>query len=74
MFRPFRACINFVASFVGDFVAFVEHCWLFLTEARIIGTANGRELTRMDGVFFNREKREKRERGAANAQMHSKMD
>jgi hypothetical protein len=24
MFRPFRACINFVASFVGIFVDFVE--------------------------------------------------
>ena len=32
--RPFRAFINFVASFVGNFVAFDACCRFFLTEAR----------------------------------------
>ena len=59
--RP-KYTLHFVASFVGNFVAFVESRWWSLTEARRRGEteprmdemgANGREWTRMDGVFLN---------------------
>ena len=40
--RPFRAGINFVATFVGNFVAFVERNWWPLTEAQRRGETEPR--------------------------------
>jgi hypothetical protein len=48
MYRPFRAGINFVASFVGNFVAFVE---------------SNRESSREDAKNRNRECTNARENG-----------
>jgi hypothetical protein len=48
MSRPFRAGISFVASFVGNFVAFVESNWWSLTEAQRHGGAEKRNRECME--------------------------
>jgi hypothetical protein len=51
MLRPFRAVINFVASLVGNFVAFVESDRESSREGakpRRMGAANGRQCTRIE--------------------------